>query len=396
MKWPKVRLGDIGRVAMCKRVLKEFTASTGDIPFYKIGTFGGKADAYISTDLYETFKAKYSYPTKGNVLISAAGTIGKVVVFDGAPSYFQDSNIVWLEHDGKSLLDSYLYYFLLRHEWQITQGATIQRLYNDDIRNTEINLPPLPIQQKIADILGAYDDLIENNRRRIELLEKMARELYRERFVRRREGVFETRTLEQIGVRLESGSRPKGGVKDLDEGIPSVGAENVIGLGKYNYGSEKLISEDFYTKMRRGKIQDRDILLYKDGAYIGRVSLFQDGFPHKVAAVNEHVFLLHAEDEVIQYFLFFTLAQDKYFKIMQGLNENAAQPGLNQGSVYGLKIDLPDFEQIKQFNDIVSPLVSEIFSLSNQNRNLAKQRDRLLPRLMSGKLDVSKLVKEGV
>ena len=184
MSWRKVRLGDIGRVAMCKRVLKGHTAASGDIPFYKIGTFGGEANAFISSELYESLKSKYSYPQKGNVLISAAGTIGKVVLFDGCPSYFQDSNIVWLEHNGDYLSDRYLYYFLLKHEWQITQGATIQRLYNEDIRNTEINLPPLPVQRKIADILGTYDDLIENNRRRIALLERMSRELYREYFVR--------------------------------------------------------------------------------------------------------------------------------------------------------------------------------------------------------------------
>lgn len=274
-------------------------------------------------------------------------------------------------------------------------GSAVPIMSKSEFCDLDVFVPELSVQIKIGQVLGAYDELIENNRKRIALLEQMARELYRERFVRRRVGTFVTKTLEQVGIRLESGARPKGGVKDLETGIPSVGAENVIGLGKYNFDSEKLISEEFFAKMKRGKIQDRDILIYKDGAYIGRVSLFQDGFPHRVAAVNEHVFLLHANDEKLQYYLFFTLAQEKYFKIMQGLNENAAQPGLNQGSVNGLKIDVPDDNQLNQFDDAVVPLVAEIFSLSNQNRILAKQRDRLLPRLMSGKIDVEKLVKEG-
>ena len=68
------RIGDIGRVAMCKRIMKSDTASEGDVPFYKIGTFGGKADAYINRDKYEEYRAKYSYPKKGDILISAAGT----------------------------------------------------------------------------------------------------------------------------------------------------------------------------------------------------------------------------------------------------------------------------------------------------------------------------------
>ena len=266
-------------------------------------------------------------------------------------------------------------------------------LRNEDLLSMTVSLPPLPIQQRIAAVLGAYDDLIENNRRRIALLEKMARELYRERFVRRvTKG--NTVTLGEIGIRLETGTRPKGGIKDISEGVPSVGAENVIGLGQYNFASEKLVSEEFFKAMKRGIVNDRDILLYKDGAYIGRVSLFQDGFPHKRAAVNEHVFLLHANDETLQYFLFFTLAQEKYFKIMQGLNENAAQPGLNQRAVLGLKVLLPPKEDILAFDSHVAPMVAEIFNLALQNRSLSRQRDRLLPRLMSGKIDVEALVKE--
>lgn len=92
-------LGNIGRVAMCKRILKSQTTSTGDVPFYKIGTFGKKADAFISKELFLEYKEKYSYPKKGSILISAAGTIGRTVIYDGKPAYYQDSNIVWLEHD---------------------------------------------------------------------------------------------------------------------------------------------------------------------------------------------------------------------------------------------------------------------------------------------------------
>lgn len=101
-------LGNIGRVAMCKRILKSQTTSTGDVPFYKIGTFGKKADAFISKELFLEYKEKYSYPKKGSILISAAGTIGRTVIYDGKPAYYQDSNIVWLEHDETVVLLSKL------------------------------------------------------------------------------------------------------------------------------------------------------------------------------------------------------------------------------------------------------------------------------------------------
>ncbi len=91
------RLGDIGSICMCKRIMKNQTSVDGDVPFYKIGTFGGKANAYISMELFDEYKKKYSYPKIGDILISAAGTIGRTVIFDGEPSYFQDSNIVWID-----------------------------------------------------------------------------------------------------------------------------------------------------------------------------------------------------------------------------------------------------------------------------------------------------------
>lgn len=94
-------LGEIGEVRMCKRILKSQTSSEGEIPFYKIGTFGKEPDSYISRKLFNEFKEKYSYPKVGEVLISASGTIGRTVIFDGRESYFQDSNIVWIENNEK-------------------------------------------------------------------------------------------------------------------------------------------------------------------------------------------------------------------------------------------------------------------------------------------------------
>lgn len=151
----KVPLGDLGRVAMCKRVLKNQTSETGDIPFFKIGTFGKKADAFISQELFDDFSRNYSYPNPGDILISAAGTIGRTVVFDGTPSYFQDSNIVWLKHDGSRLLNAYLRYFYRLKPWEVSAGVTIPRIYNGDIERTEIPLPPLATQRDIVAKLDA-------------------------------------------------------------------------------------------------------------------------------------------------------------------------------------------------------------------------------------------------
>lgn len=145
--WVETTLGEIGRVSMCKRILKQQTSPSGDIPFFKIGTFGKTPDAFIPKDIYEEFKEKYSFPKKGDVLISASGTIGRRVIYDGKPAYFQDSNIVWIDNNEELVLNEFLFQFYGACDWNPSKGATISRLYNDDLRKIEISFPSLSEQK---------------------------------------------------------------------------------------------------------------------------------------------------------------------------------------------------------------------------------------------------------
>lgn len=165
------KVGDIGKICMCKRIMKSQTNTVCGIPFYKIGTFGKDADAYISKDVFEEYKKLYSYPKKGDVLMSASGTIGRTVVFDGKPSYFQDSNIVWVDNNEKKVLNSYLKYYYQIAKWE-TQGGTIKRLYNSLLASTEIIYPSLDKQQEIVDKLDTFEALISNIKQEIELRQK--------------------------------------------------------------------------------------------------------------------------------------------------------------------------------------------------------------------------------
>ncbi|MFZ2628582.1 MAG: restriction endonuclease subunit S [Rugosibacter sp.] len=161
--WVEKPLGEIGKVCMCKRILKEQTTSKGDIPFYKIGTFGKEADAFIPIEIYSEFRKKYSFPNKGDVLISAAGTIGRRVVYDGEVGYFQDSNIVWIANDQTQILNHYLYHFYGACEWNSTRGATISRLYNDNLRQIVVVFPKSHHEQRR--IAAQLDDLFQETQR---------------------------------------------------------------------------------------------------------------------------------------------------------------------------------------------------------------------------------------
>lgn len=169
-EWEQRKLGEVGAVFMCRRIFKEQTSESGDIPFYKIGTFGGEADAFISRELFEEYKAKYPYPQKGDILISASGSIGRTVEFTGKNEYFQDSNIVWLNHDER-LINSFIKCFYSVVKWSGIEGSTIKRLYNEHILNTVINMPSVIEQQRIGDFFKQLDHLITLHQRKCEKLQ---------------------------------------------------------------------------------------------------------------------------------------------------------------------------------------------------------------------------------
>ena len=157
---------------MNKRIFKNETSSNGDVPFFKIGTFGKKADSYISNAKFNEYKNKYSYPKIGDVLISASGTLGRTVVYDGSRAYYQDSNIVWLETYGKIDNRFLLQYYHTLH-WNKAEGGTIKRLYNKDILGLSITLPTIEEQKCIGIFFQKLDYLIQLQQQKLDKLKQL-------------------------------------------------------------------------------------------------------------------------------------------------------------------------------------------------------------------------------
>ena len=171
-EWEKVSFGQFGSVAMCKRIFKDQTMDKGEVPFYKIGTFAMEPDAYISKELFIEYKSKFSFPQKGDILISAAGTIGRTIQYNGEDAYFQDSNIVWLKH-GNEIDNTFLMYIYSLVKWNGLEGATIKRLYNNIILETEFLLPPVEEQRAIASFFTILDRKITLHTQRLEKLKQI-------------------------------------------------------------------------------------------------------------------------------------------------------------------------------------------------------------------------------
>jgi len=178
--WEQRKFGDVGSVAMCKRIFKEQTSDDGEVPFYKIGTFGGEPDAFISRKLFDEYKTKYPYPHKGDILISASGSIGRTIEFTGKDEYFQDSNIVWLKHENE-IDNNFLKVLYSIVEWSC-EGSTIKRLYNDNFLKTEFMLPQIDEQIKLGDYFANLDNLITLHQRKCDETKKLKKFMLQKMF----------------------------------------------------------------------------------------------------------------------------------------------------------------------------------------------------------------------
>lgn len=176
-EWKKMRLGDNCNIQMCKRIMAAQTNTEGGVPFYKIGTIGGKADAYISKDLFDEYKMKYSFPHKGEVMITCAGTVGKCIIYNGEDSYYQDSNIVWIDNPNEIISNDFLYHLLSKINWSHLNSTTIVRIYNDDLRNLKLYYPHHDEQKKITHLFQLINERIATQNKIIEKLQSLIKGL---------------------------------------------------------------------------------------------------------------------------------------------------------------------------------------------------------------------------
>ena len=255
--------------------------------------------------------------------------------------------------------------------------------------------------------MSSLDDKIDLLHQQNQTLEALAETLFRQWFINYSENQNEPKKETEIGnvpesfkvvqikdldFVLETGKRPKGGVGTLTSGVPSIGAENIKGLGMYDHSKTKYISQEFADKMNRGHIKGYELLIYKDGGtpghFIPRYSIFGNGFPFDTMTINEHVFKLDFNDKAFNFFCYFYFQTDLVDSILVANGAKAAIPGINQDDVKNLWIIHPETPIIKKFGDLTLPYLEKILFNCNQIQTLTQLRDTLLPKLMSGEVRV--------
>ncbi len=363
LNWQKVRLGDIGKPCMCKRVMKHQTTRYGEIPFYKIGTFGNTADAFISKKLFLEYKTKYSFPKKGDILISASGTIGKAVIYDGKPAYFQDSNIVWIDNDETLVKNDFLFYVYSNVKWN-TEHTTILRLYNDNFRNTLIPLPPLNEQIAIANILSALDRYLYALDALILKKESVKKALSFELLSQRKR----LRGFNQAWQRVRLGDIANYLTSNLSvEQITQQGKIKVYDANNFiGYTDTTFISDKPY------------ISIVKDGS-VGRVRIL----PPKTNILSTMGALI-ANHRTTTEFLFYLLSNFDFKNFTSG----SIIPHIYFKDYKEKTIFLPPLNEQIAIANILSALDNEIASLKNKKRQFENIKKALNHDLMSAKIRV--------
>lgn len=390
MRYAKYKLGDVVTLLNGRAYLMPELQDRGKYRILRVGNLSGGNDSWYYSDM-ELEDSKYC--EAGDLLYAWACNFG--------PHIWKEEKVIYHYHIWKLIEDRekldkiYLYYYLI-HQTPFylggVNGATMVHITKKSMEKKDIYIPDsLNIQRKISSILSTYDTLIENNVKRIRLLEKMAENLYKEWFVRFR---FPGHENVEMVDGLPKGWR-QGKLGDIAKFLNGfafqsksfctngdyaiVTIKNVQANGFNGNNTDKI--KEIPTNMpEHCKLHDGDILLSLTGN-IGRVCrVLGTGY-----LLNQRVAKLLSKNP---FFCYCTFRSDYIFQSLNIISYGTAQLNLSPVKASKIKMQVPTGHLIELFEEKVTPLFAEANNLQRQNALLARQRDLLLPRLMSGRLEI--------
>lgn len=396
-EWREVRLGDVVEIisgGTPRTTIQEYW--DGEIPWISI-----KDIVCVNKTIFITEKNITSLGLKnsvgnllykGDVILSARGTVGEVARLGKDMAFNQSC----FGLRGTEVLNDFLFYLLkYARPLLITAagGATFDTIIRKTFNHVKLKVPSKQTQEKIANILSAYDKLIENNNRRIQILEQTAEELYKEWFVRMRfsgyektkfeKGIpkgWEVQKLSEV-IKVTDGTHDT--PKEVSDGRPLVTGKNIVN-GQIDFNTTYNISEDDYKKINvRSSVEKNDIL-YSNIGTIGQMSIVHDDNKYSV----KNLIILKTSKYNFYEYIYLHFKNEACQNHFDSIANGASQRFISLTEMRNYKILIPNKDILEEFRSYVRILFNQVKNLTIQNQNLAKQRDLLLPRLMNGTISV--------
>lgn len=364
---------------------------------------------FIAPEKFSTIKK--GRLQRGDVLVTMRGNgVGKVAFFAGIPpTGLINAQMLIVRSTSDSLNPLFLYYLILTPFYferlrGLATGSAQPQLSIASLRELEISIPQSEEQNKIASILSAYDDLFANNSRRIKILQEMAKTIYDEWFVKFHfpghekvkmveselgmlpEG-WEVTVLEGTCNRITDGSHSS--PKSVEEGLPMASVKDMHDWGFEIENCRKISIEDFNGLVRNDcKPLKGDVLIAKDGSYLKHVFAIEKELN---LVILSSIAILRPNERVLPYYLAFYLRDPKVKDRLKGYVSGVALPRIILKDFRKFKCVLPPIEIQKAWVDIINPMVKNCWRMVDKNKNLRQTRDLLLPKLISGEIDVENL-----
>ncbi len=379
-KWQLKALGNLGSVAMNKRIFKEETSEVGEIPFYKIGTFGSEPDSFITREKFEEYKSKYPYPEIGDILISASGSIGRTVEYQGEEAYFQDSNIVWLKHDER-LDNSFLKQFYSIVKWEGIEGTTIKRLYNKNILETPISLPSPAEQTAIGTLFRTLDDLLSSYKDNLTNYQSLKATMLSKMFPKIGqtvpeirldgfEGEWELCEINDLADDFQSGGTPKTNVQEYWDGdIPWIQSSDLGIDCLFEIKVQKSISEKGLENSS-AKIIPKDSIAVVTRVGVGKLAVMR----HEYATSQDFLSLSNLKSNIeFTAYLLYRLLQKEVTQL-----QGTSIKGITKGELLSKKVFIPSVPEQQAIGAYFSNLDNLINSHQEKISQLGTLKKKLL------------------
>ena len=361
------------------------------------GRFNLEGVHRVSENVYRQRNLRAT-PQDDDLIFAREAPAGNVAIIKNGEKFCLGQRTVLIRPNPQYVSPDFLTYFLLAPQQQYkllgtANGATVPHINLPTIRELEIDIPHIEIQRRIADILSAYDDLIENNRKQIKLLEEAAQRLYKEWFVYLRfpghehtkivggvPGGWEIRTVSDFGEVITGKTPSTSKPAYYDGNIPFVtipDMHNTI----FPLSTEKCLSEQG-AKTQKNKFLPPDSVMVSCIATVGLVNIASEW-----CQTNQQINSVILKDKKDLYFFYFAMKRIK--SLLDGVGSNGAtMTNVNKTKFESIKILYPGNYLTNCFFEFSMPIFQKILVLSKENQRLQKARDRLLPKLMNGEIEI--------